>query len=488
MTPLHTSLLVLLYFIILMVISYITGRKSDNENFFRGNRQSPWYIVSIGMIGASLSGVTFISVPGWVNNTQFTYLQMVGGYFLGYLIIAHVLLPVYYRLNLTSIYTYLEQRFGKRSYKTGAWLFLISRTIGASARLYLMANVLQISLFNALGIPFAITVIITIALIWLYTYRGGVKTIIWTDTLQTVFMLTSVVITIVYIAKSMNLNVSGVVELISQSELSRVFVWDDWSSKQHFLKQFISGAFITIVMTGLDQDMMQKNLSCKNLKEAQKNMKWYGFAFIPTNVLFLSLGVLLYVFAQREGLALPERSDDLFPMIVNSGALPAVVGVFFIIGLVAAAYSSADSALTSLTTSFTVDIMGSSNHGENLSKRTRILVHLTFSVLLILVILIFRALKEDSIISTVFTIAGYTYGPLLGLYAFGLFSKIKVKDYWVPWVAITAPLVTGLLDYHSVDWFGFQLGFEKLVLNGLLMFIGLLSICEYKMFNGHRLG
>lgn len=413
---------------------------------------------------------------------------MVGGYFLGYLIIAHVLLPVYYRLNLTSIYTYLEQRFGKRSYKTGAWLFLISRTIGASARLYLMANVLQISLFNALGIPFAITVIITIALIWLYTYRGGVKTIIWTDTLQTVFMLTSVVITIVYIAKSMNLNVSGVVELISQSELSRVFVWDDWSSKQHFLKQFISGAFITIVMTGLDQDMMQKNLSCKNLKEAQKNMKWYGFAFIPTNVLFLSLGVLLYVFAQREGLALPERSDDLFPMIVNSGALPAVVGVFFIIGLVAAAYSSADSALTSLTTSFTVDIMGSSNHGENLSKRTRILVHLTFSVLLILVILIFRALKEDSIISTVFTIAGYTYGPLLGLYAFGLFSKIKVKDYWVPWVAITAPLVTGLLDYHSVDWFGFQLGFEKLVLNGLLMFIGLLSICEYKMFNGHRLG
>ncbi|MGQ1786601.1 sodium:solute symporter [Saccharicrinis sp. GN24d3] len=476
MTPLHTGLLVGLYFMILMVISYITGKESDNENFFRGNRQSPWYIVSVGMIGASLSGVTFISVPGWVNNTQFSYLQMVGGYFLGYLVIAHVLLPVYYRLNLTSIYTYLEQRFGKNSYKTGAWLFLISRTIGASARLYLMANVLQISLFNALGIPFAITVVITIALIWLYTYRGGIKTIIWTDTLQTVFMLASVIITIVYIAKSMDLGVGGVIELINQSELSKVFVFDNWGSKQHFAKQFVTGAFITIVMTGLDQDMMQKNLSCKNLKEAQKNMKWYGFAFIPTNVLFLSLGALLYIFANQQGLALPERSDDLFPTIVNSGALPAVVGVFFIIGLVAAAYSSADSALTSLTTSFTVDILGSSHHGETLSKRTRIWVHLAFSIMLILVILMFRIFKADSIISTVFILAGYTYGPLLGMYAFGLFSKMKVKDQLVPVIAVAAPIITGILDFNSVNWFGFQLGYEKLILNGALTFAGLFLI------------
>ena len=478
MNPLHTGLLVALYFVVLMVISYITGRKSDNETFFRGNRQSPWYIVSIGMVGASLSGVTFISVPGWVNNTQFTYLQMVGGYFLGYLVIAHVLLPVYYKLNLTSIYTYLEKRFGKFSYKTGAWLFLVSRTIGASARLYLMANVLQISLFNALDIDFAFTVIITIGLIWLYTFRGGIKTIIWTDTLQTVFMLTSVVITIVFIAKTMNLTAGGVFELINQSELSKVFVFDDWTSKQHFVKQFLTGAFITIVMTGLDQDMMQKNLSCKNLKDAQKNMKWYGFAFIPTNVLFLSLGALLYIFVNQQGLTLPERGDDLFPMIVNSGRLPAVVGVFFIIGLVAAAYSSADSALTSLTTSFTVDILGSSHHGETLSKRTRTLVHLSFSIVLALIILLFNHYEVDSIISTVFTLAGYTYGPLLGMYAFGLFSKYKVNDIWVPAIAIAAPVITGILDFNSVKWFGFQLGYEKLMLNGFLTYLGLLLISK----------
>lgn len=476
MTPLLTGLLVAAYFMILMVISHVTGRKSNNEDFFVGSRQSPWYIVSIGMIGASLSGVTFISVPGWVNATQFSYLQMVLGYFLGYLTIAHVLLPVYYRLNLTSIYTYLQGRFGNFSYKTGAWLFLVSRTIGASARLYLMANVLQISLFNALGIPFAVTVFITIALIWLYTFRGGIKTIIWTDTLQTVFMLTSVIITIAYIAKSMDLNAAGVVELIGKSELSKVFVFDDWSSKQHFVKQFFSGAFITIVMTGLDQDMMQKNLSCKNLKDAQKNMKWYGFAFVPTNVLFLSLGVLLYTFANQQGMTLPERSDDLFPMIVNSGALPAVVGVFFIIGLIAAAYSSADSALTSLTTSFAVDILGSSRNGRTLTKKTRIIIHLCISVVLMLVIILFRILKADSIISTIFTLAGYTYGPLLGMYAFGLFSKFQVRDRLVPAVALIAPIVTGILDFNTLNWFGFELGFEKLMLNGALMFVGLLII------------
>ena len=480
MTPLQTGLLVALYFLVLMVISYITGKKSDNLNFFLGNRQSPWFIVSIGMIGASLSGVTFISVPGWVGSTHFTYLQMVGGYFLGYLVIAHVLLPVYYKLNLTSIYTYLEQRFGKFSYKTGAWLFLVSRTIGASARLYLMANVLQISLFNALGIPFAATVFITIALIWVYTFRGGIKTIIWTDTLQTLFMLTSVVITIVFIAKSMNLSAGGVMELIGSSELSKVFVFDDWTSKQHFIKQFLSGAFITIVMTGLDQDMMQKNLSCKNLKEAQKNMKWYGFAFIPTNVLFLSLGVLLYTFANRQGIAIPERSDDLFPTIVNSGALPAVVGVFFIIGLVAAAYSSADSALTSLTTSFSVDILGSSHHGDTLKKKTRILIHLVFSVLLLTVILLFRAYDAKTIISTIFTLAGYTYGPLLGMYAFGLFTKLQVKDRFIPIIAIATPVIIGILDKYAMSWFGFPLGYEKLILAGALTFLGMLCVIERK--------
>ncbi len=471
MSPAQTGIIVALYFLVLMIISFVTGKKNDNKSFFLGNRQSPWFIVSIGMIGASLSGVTFISVPGWVKNTQFTYLQMVAGYFLGYLVIAHVLLPVYYRLNLTSIYTYLEKRFGTWSYKTGATLFLISRTIGASARLYLMANVLQLSLFNALGIPFAITVIITIALIWLYTFRGGIKTIIWTDTLQTLFMLTSVIITIVFIAKSMHLSFGGLIETINNSELSRVFVFDDWSSKQHFIKQFFSGAFITIVMTGLDQDMMQKNLSCKNLKEAKKNMIWYGLAFIPTNVLFLSLGVLLFMFANYHGLTLPERSDDIFPMVVNSGLLPASVGLFFIIGLVAAAYSSADSALTSLTTSFSVDILNH-NKGE-IPKRKRMAVHIMFSIILGLTIILFRIFKADSIISTVFDLAGYTYGPLLGLYAFGLFTSFKINEKSVPFIAIAAPVFTGILAYNSAHWFGFTLGYEKLMLNGLFTFFGL---------------
>ncbi len=473
MTPLQTGLIVAIYFLILMIISFVTGKKSNNENFFLGNRQSPWYIVSIGMIGASLSGVTFISVPGWVKTTQFTYLQMVAGYFLGYLTIAYVLLPVYYKLNLTSIYTYLEKRYGNYGYKTGAWLFLISRTIGAAARLYLMANVLQISLFNALGIPFAVTVIITIALIWLYTFRGGIKTIIWTDTLQTLFMLASVIITIIYIAKSMNMGGWDLVKTINKSELSRIFIFDDWHSKQNFFKQFLSGAFITIVMTGLDQDMMQKNLSCKNLKEAQKNMKWYGIAFIPTNILFLSMGVLLYMYANHAGIPIPQRSDDLFPTIVNSNTLPAIVGVFFIIGLVAAAYSSADSALTSLTTSFSVDILGNNKPGKELTKKRRMLIHLSFSFVLILVILLFRIFKADSIISTVFTLAGYTYGPLLGLYAFGLFTKFKVDDKWIPALSILTPVIIGILDFNSKEWFGFSLGYEKLIINGLLTFAGL---------------
>ncbi|WP_075601936.1 sodium:solute symporter [Saccharicrinis aurantiacus] len=474
MSPAQTGLIVALYFLVLMVISFVTGKKNDNKTFFLGNRQSPWYIVSIGMIGASLSGVTFISVPGWVGATQFTYLQMVAGYFLGYLVIAHVLLPVYYKLNLTSIYTYLEKRFGTWTYKTGASLFLISRTIGASARLYLMANVLQLSLFNALGIPFAITVAITILLIWLYTFRGGIKTIIWTDTLQTIFMLTSVIITIIYMAKSMNLGFSSLVETINNSELSRIFVFDDWSSKQHFVKQFFTGAFITIVMTGLDQDMMQKNLSCKNIKDAKKNMVWYGFAFVPTNILFLSLGALLYIFANHHGLTLPERSDDLFPMVVNSGLLPAAVGVFFILGLVAAAYSSADSALTSLTTSFSVDILNHNN--KEITKRTRIAVHIMFSILLGITIILFRIFKADSIISTIFDLAGYTYGPLLGLYAFGLFNKLQIKEKWVPLIAILAPVITWVLAFNSLNWFGFSLGYEKLMLNGLFTYLGLLVI------------
>ncbi|MBK3516035.1 sodium:solute symporter [Carboxylicivirga marina] len=473
MNPALTASIIAGYFGVLILISFLTSKKSDNDTFFRGNKQSPWYIVSIGMIGASLSGVTFISVPGWVASTGLTYMQMVFGYFLGYLVIAHILLPLYYKLNLTSIYTYLDERFGFWSYKSGAVLFLLSRTIGASARLYLMANVLQIAVFDAFNIPFEITVLVTILLIWLYTFRGGIKTIIWTDTLQTLFMLLSVGITVVVISKSMNLSFSGMINTIADSEFSKIFEFSDWNSKQHFIKQFFSGAFITIVMTGLDQDMMQKNLTCRNLKDAQKNMYWYGFSFVPVNLLFLSLGVLLFLFAANQGIAIPERSDDLFPIIATGDYLPKVVGVFFMLGLVAAAYSSADSALTSLTTSFSVDILNVEKKSDAHAKKIRFKVHIAFSVLLAVVILLFRIFNNDSVISTVFNLAGYTYGPLLGLYAFGLFTKLKVHDRYVPLIAILSPVVIGLLDYN------YSMGFEKLIYNGAFAFIGLLLISKW---------
>jgi len=470
MNPMLLIAIIAGYFGILILISFLTSKKADNDTFFRGNKQSPWYIVSIGMIGASLSGVTFISVPGWVGSTGLTYMQMVMGYFLGYLVIAHILLPLYYRLNLTSIYTYLDDRFGFWSYKSGAVLFLLSRTVGAAARLYLMANVLQIAVFDAFNIPFEITVLVTILLIWLYTFRGGIKTIIWTDTLQTLFMLLSVGITVVVITKTMNLTFTGMVSSIAESEYSKIFEFNDWSSKQHFIKQFFSGAFITIVMTGLDQDMMQKNLTCRNLKDAQKNMFWYGFAFVPVNLLFLSLGALLFMFAINQGIAIPERADDLFPIIATGGHLPQVVSVFFMLGLVAAAYSSADSALTSLTTSFSVDLLDVESKGQAEAKKTRFIVHIGFSLLLAVVILLFRMFNDNSVISTIFNLAGYTYGPLLGLYAFGLFTKLKVRDHLVPFVAILSPIVIGVLDYH------FTMGFEKLIYNGMIAFIGLLLI------------
>src|SRR5690554_1971097 len=357
MTPLLISSIIGSYFLVLILIAWRTGRHSDNASFFLGNRRSPWYIVSIGMIGSSLSGVTFISVPGWVQGQQFTYLQMVGGFVLGYIVIANILLPLYYRLNLTSIYSYLDQRFGLYTYKSGALLFIVSRTVGSAARLYLMASVLQLAIFDALGVPFVVTVTLAILLIWLYTFKGGVGTIIWTDALQTLLMLSAVGITIYHVATSLQLSPSGLVQTIADSELSRIFVWDNWKAPNHFIKQFFAGAFITIVMTGLDQDMMQKNLSCKTLRESQKNMYWYGIAFLPVNLLFMSLGVLLFTFVAREGLPLPERADDLYPMLALGGHLPAAVGVFFILGLVAAAYSSADSALTALTTSFSIDIL-----------------------------------------------------------------------------------------------------------------------------------
>ena len=477
MTPFLVLTVILLYFALILVISHVTGRHADNASFFIGNRRSPWYVVAFGMIGASLSGVTFISLPGWVGDSQFSYMQIVLGYLLGYFIVIQILLPLYYRLNLTSIYTYLEGRFGWRSYKTGASFFLISRIMGASFRLFLVANVLHISVFSSWNIPFWATVVITILLIWLYTFRGGIKTIIWTDTLQTLFMLLAVVVTVVLIARELDLNFAGLAREVAQSDYSRIFFFSDWKAGNHFIKQVLSGVFIVVVMTGLDQDMMQKNLSCRNLKDAQKNMYWMSIALVPVNLLFLSLGALLFIFAARHSIPIPEQSDDLFPLIATRGYLSPMVSIFFIIGLVAAAYSSADSALTSLTTSFTVDIMNGSSLPEKRLQRLRKMVHIGISVVLLGVILAFKLINNQNVISAIFTAAGYTYGPLLGFYSFGLFTKYRVRDRWVPVIAIASPLISYIISSHSESWFnGYQFGFELLIMNGLLTFLGLLMI------------
>ncbi len=470
--------LIIGYFLVLIIVSSLTGKKTDNETFFLGNRKSPWYIVSIGMIGSSLSGVTFISVPGWVGTSQFTYLQMVLGFTLGYVVIANILLPLYYRLNLTSIYTYLNNRFGFWSYKSGSLLFITSKLVGASARMYLMASVMQLAVSDALNIPFPITVFITIGLIWLYTFRGGIKTIIWTDALQTLLMLSALMVTIVYIAGELNLNFKSLITTIVDSPYSKIWVWNDWAASNHFIKQFFAGMFTTIVMTGLDQDMMQKNLTCKNIKDAKKNMYWYGFGFLPVNILFLSLGVLLFSFANQMGIEIPARGDDLYPTLALGGHLPTAVGIFFILGLVAAAYSSADSALTSLTTSFSLDILRIDLKPKKEAKRIRFIVHIIFSILIALLIISFRILNSGSIIDTIYILAGYTYGPLLGLFTFGLFTKFQIKDKWVIVAVLLPPLITGILDYNTLNWFGFSLGYEKLILNGFITFIILLFLIK----------
>jgi SSS family solute:Na+ symporter len=476
--PLSATLIIsiiIAYFLLLLVISWISGRGAGNDAFFLGERKSPWFVVAFGMIGASLSGVTFISVPGWVVDSQFSYMQMVLGYLLGYMVIANLLMPLYYRLRLTSIYTYLEDRFGRYSYKTGASFFLLSRIIGASFRLFLVANVLQFTVFDAWNVPFYVTVIVTIGLIWLYTNRGGIKTIIWTDTLQTFCMLTSVVVSIILITRSMDLSLGEMIGRVTAGNDAKIWVFDNWQQENHFIKHFLSGAFITIVMTGLDQDMMQKNLSCKNIKEAKKNMYLMSISLVPVNLVFLFLGAVLIQFAQFRGIAVPEATDNLFPMIATGGALPQVVGVFFIVGLVAAAYSSADSALTALTTSFTVDILEGQRWEERKLTRSRRRVHLGISIVLGLVIMLFRAINDENVISAIFRVAGYTYGPLLGLYAFGLFTRLQVRDRWVPLLAILSPILSFLLSRFSEVLFnGYKFGFELLIVNGAIMFVALL--------------
>ncbi|RKS53832.1 Na+/proline symporter [Gillisia mitskevichiae] len=476
MQPAYILLLIASYFGALLIISYFTGKNSNNDAFFKANRQSPWYVVAFGMIGASLSGVTFISVPGWVEASQFSYMQVVLGYIVGYAVIGLVLLPLYYKMNLTSIYTYLESRFGRYSYKTGASFFLLSRIVGASFRLFLVANVLQIILFDTLGIPFWATVVMTIALIWLYTFKSGIKTIVYTDTLQTLCMLIAVGVSIYYVSDSLGIQGSNLIGHIADSDFSKMFFFDDFKSADYFWKQFISGAFIAIVMTGLDQDMMQKNLTCRNLKDAQKNMFWFTIVLTFVNLLFLALGMLLTEYARLNGI--DAFKDDLFPVIATQSGLGIGIATFFILGLIAAAYSSADSALTSLTTSFSIDILDIEKRYE-LAKQeiVRKRIHVTVSIVLILVIVSFKyIIKDESVIAKLFVFAGYTYGPLLGLYSFGLFTKWLVKDKLVPIIAILSPIVCYLISMNSEAWFGFEFGFFVLILNGALTFLGLILI------------
>ena len=462
------------YFVLLFLISWFTSRNVSKDTFFTGDRQSPWFLVAFGMIGASLSGVTFISVPGEVGNTNFFYFQVVLGYTLGYFVIAKVLLPLYYKLNLVSIYAYLDNRFGFWSYKTGAFFFILSRTLGSSIRVFLVAGVLQLILFDNWGIPFWVSVLITVSLIWVYTHKGGIKTVVWTDTLQTFFMLSAVGVSIYLVGKDLGiLKITDFVGTIAADSRSDIFDWD-WQSGTNFFKQFASGAFITIVMTGLDQDMMQKNLTCRNIGDAQKNMFWFTIILVFVNLLFLSLGLLLYLYAETNGITLPVRSDDLYPFLATQ-QFTAFAGIVFVLGITAAAYSSADSTLTALTTSFCYDFLDIEKRYEIDRQITvRKQVHIAFTLLMFVVILVFRWLNDQSVINAVFIIAGYTYGPLLGLYAFGLFTKWQVRDKLVPYLALAAPVLAYIISQNSEKllW-GYKFGFEILILNGLLMFMGL---------------
>lgn len=461
------------YLAIIMLISYLSGRKgSDNDTFFLANRSTPWYVVAIGMLGDSISGVTFVSVPGMVRDFDMTYMQLVMGFFVGYIVVAYVLLPLYYRLRLVSIYTYLKGRFGMHSYKTGASFFLLSKMVGASAKLYLVVLILQSLVFEQLGVPFAVTVVGLVFVIWLYTFRGGMGTIIWTDVLQTVSLLLALGLIIWQVASQMGLGVKDVVDAVQQSSHSRIFVFDDWHSRQNFFKQFFSGVFIVIVMTGLDQNMMQKNLTCRNLKEAQKNMLTYGFGFIPMNFLFLALGILLLMFASRSGIALPAASDNILPLLASE-YLGTPVLLCFTVGVVAASFSNADSALTSLTTSFCVDILGMKQGSGQQTKRLRTIVHTAVCVVFVLVILFINGMQQTNVLNTIYVAVSYTYGPLLGLFAFGLFCKRAVRDRLVPYVCVLAPVLSYLLEWTLKTAFQYQVGYEILLFNGAVTFAGL---------------
>ena len=476
MSPFLVATIILTYFAVLILISYYTSRGADSETFFTAHRQSPWYLVAFGMIGASLSGVTFISVPGNVGKFGFSYFQIVLGYLVGYWVIILVLMPLYYRLNVVSIYTYLEQRFNTWSYKTGALFFLISRTIGSSLRLFLAATVLQLFLFDAWNIPFFATVATTIVLIWIYTFRGGIKTIVFTDTFQTFFLVTAVIVAVWQIANSLDFSFSEMMSAISDGGYGRIFHFDDANSTLFFPKQFLGGAFIAITMTGMDQEIMQKNLTCRTLGDAQKNMFWFSLVLVFVNLLFLTLGALLFIYSEQHGIAIPQYTDELFPALALNELGP-VVGIFFLLGITASSYASADSALAGLTTSFCIDFLNFKKKEESIKQKQKLFVHIGFSLLFLVVILVFKEINERAVIDAVLNVAAYTYGPLLGLFAFGLFTKIQVRDKLVPLVCILSPLISYIISSNSEQLLGgYKIGLEVLVLNGLITCFGLYLI------------
>jgi SSS family solute:Na+ symporter len=481
MSPLFILSCIIFYFGILLLISWYTGKDANNEGYFLGNKSSPWYIVAFGMLGDSLSGVTFISVPGAIGAAKFGYLQLVFGYFFGYIIISQVLLPLYYRLNLTSIYTYLEQRFGNNAQKTGSFYFLLSRLLGSGARLFLAASVIQLFIFDQWGVPFWLSVSGIIILILIYTAKGGIKTLVWTDTFQSLLLLLGVVFSLVAISDALQLDFSSMIHTIREDERSQIFFWD-WKEKNYFFKQFLGGIFIAATMTGLDQNMMQKNLSCKTLGEAKKNITWFSVIMVITNVFFLSLGILLWTYKDMFQIELPLNmlgkpdTDKLFPLLALDH-LGLLAGISFIIGLTAATFSSADSVLTTLTTSFYIDILKldkQSELSENNKTKWRTVIHIAFAAALLITILVIKKLNSSAVIDTVLKIAGYTYGPLLGLYAFGLFTQMQASDRWIPLICVLAPIITFIIDSNSIAWMnGYKFGNELLLLNGVITFIGL---------------
>ena len=484
--PAFILILILGYFALLVLIAYLTGKQADNQTFFTANRNSPWYLVAFGMVGASLSGVTFISVPGWVGDSGFSYFQVVLGYWAGYFVVAFVLLPIYYHQNLTSIYEYLQYRFGYNSHKVGALSFFVSRVLGASFRLFLVAIVLQQFIFDAWGLPFEITVILSVVLIWVYTHKGGIKTIVWTDTLQTLLMLTAVGLTLYHLGNALNLNLSEILSENRFQNYTRTWVTGDLMVRNHFLKSFIGGVFITICMTGLDQDMMQKNLTCSSLKAAQINMVVFSLVLIVVTFLFLLLGAMIFLYAEQNQIMIPlmegsPKTDLLFPEVAINGGLGLGVGIIFILGLIAAAYSSADSALTSLTTSFCIDFLKLDEFSEDQQKKIRKQTHLGMSLVLVLVVILFKYVLDRNVIDGLLTAASYTYGPLLGLFAFGIFTPFQIQDRRVWIIVILSILLIVLVGNLSPESLGgYEIGYELLPLNGLLTFLGLMLIRQKK--------